>query len=441
MNAAAGAKRGDGMTMRRWIRLSRGQAAFHNVGVRRPFGLRRRLSELVRGETVRFASRREVERGAICKSIVAVRRLLAVITLLAAPVLLSGGSAAAQTPSDGDLRLEDMDAAGRGRLEIYYNDEWGAVCDDGFGAEEVAVALRQLGFADGALVSTPFVGLSVPGDLTIWLDDVSCTGSESRLDECSTSPIGVHNCFVGFEGVVLAVSGTAPPTDSLRFLRADPGNGKLFLFWSTPLDEDGEAVRNVDYQHRYKAEGGTFNSWTAIGARIRQNDELAATVGGLTNGTSYTVEVRVVRNGVGGVAASVTGTPELGLLLNPPSLSVADAEATEGHDATIDFTVTLSPAVEHTVTVEYATTANGSATAGQDYTATQGTLTFAPGRNDKNHRSADLGRHGRGQRGDGYPDAEQRFGRDSRRRRSDRDNSEYGVRAADGDLRGRAEGA
>ena len=59
----------------------------------------------------------------------------------------------------------------------------------------------------------------------------------------------------------------------------------------------------------------------------------------------------------------------------PPTLSVADAEATEGDDATLDFVVTLDPAADETVSVAY-TTADGTATAGDDYTATSGTLTF-----------------------------------------------------------------
>ena len=62
----------------------------------------------------------------------------------------------------------------------------------------------------------------------------------------------------------------------------------------------------------------------------------------------------------------------------PSELSVADAEATEGDDATLDFVVTLDPAASTTVTVDY-TTADGTATAGSDYTSTSGTLSFAAG--------------------------------------------------------------
>ena len=66
----------------------------------------------------------------------------------------------------------------------------------------------------------------------------------------------------------------------------------------------------------------------------------------------------------------------------PPLLSVADAEAREGEGAAVEFAVTLSRAASGTVTVNYAT-ADGTAKAGEDYTATSGTLTFALGEREK----------------------------------------------------------
>ena len=66
----------------------------------------------------------------------------------------------------------------------------------------------------------------------------------------------------------------------------------------------------------------------------------------------------------------------------PVAVSVADARAEEGTDATLDFAVTLSRAASGTVAVAYAT-ADGTATAGADYTARKGQLTFAPGETGK----------------------------------------------------------
>ena len=82
----------------------------------------------------------------------------------------------------------------------------------------------------------------------------------------------------------------------------------------------------------------------------------------------------------------VLNSPATGTIKNneggEPTVSVADAEATEGPGATLDFMVTLDRALDETVTVDYAT-ADGTATAGADYTTTSGTLTFEPGEQRK----------------------------------------------------------
>ena len=74
-------------------------------------------------------------------------------------------------------------------------------------------------------------------------------------------------------------------------------------------------------------------------------------------------------------AQSVTATFSL------PILKINNVSKAEGNSGTTayTFTVTLSPASTGTVTVKYAT-ANGTATAGSDYTALPATLlTFSPG--------------------------------------------------------------
>ena len=66
----------------------------------------------------------------------------------------------------------------------------------------------------------------------------------------------------------------------------------------------------------------------------------------------------------------------------PATLSVADARAHESDDGVIDFVVSLDRAALRTITVAYATR-DGSAKAGEDYTASSGTLTFSIGEDSK----------------------------------------------------------
>ena len=62
----------------------------------------------------------------------------------------------------------------------------------------------------------------------------------------------------------------------------------------------------------------------------------------------------------------------------PVGIAVADARVEEGAGAVLAFAVTLSRAASAALTVDYAT-ADGSAHAGDDYTAASGTLTFQTG--------------------------------------------------------------
>jgi chitinase len=77
-------------------------------------------------------------------------------------------------------------------------------------------------------------------------------------------------------------------------------------------------------------------------------------------------------------------TPSTTSLPGAPQLSVGDVSVREGNSGTVSavFTVTLSAPSSQTVTVAYATQ-DGTATAGGDYQATSGTLTFAPGETAK----------------------------------------------------------
>ena len=66
----------------------------------------------------------------------------------------------------------------------------------------------------------------------------------------------------------------------------------------------------------------------------------------------------------------------------PVRIRIQGGKAREGKDAGIDFAVTLNRASSETVSVDYAT-GDGTAKAGEDYTAVSGTLSFAAGETEK----------------------------------------------------------
>ena len=81
-------------------------------------------------------------------------------------------------------------------------------------------------------------------------------------------------------------------------------------------------------------------------------------------------------------SSSATVAGPAGVVATTPTVSIAGGSGTEGDDSSIAFTVTLDEAASGTVTVDYAT-ADGSAEAGDDYTAASGTLSFAAGETSK----------------------------------------------------------
>ena len=81
----------------------------------------------------------------------------------------------------------------------------------------------------------------------------------------------------------------------------------------------------------------------------------------------------------GGRALSNAVTATVG---GPVLIRIEGGKAREGRDESLDFAVTLSRAAAGEVSVDYATE-DGTATAGSDYTAASGTLTFAPGETAK----------------------------------------------------------
>ena len=90
------------------------------------------------------------------------------------------------------IRLVGSSSHHYGRVEVYYNGEWGTVCDDGWDTADATVVCRQLGFYS----SVRSYGSAQYGQGTgpIWLSKLSCIGNETSLIDCSQFDVGTKNC-------------------------------------------------------------------------------------------------------------------------------------------------------------------------------------------------------------------------------------------------------
>ena len=167
-----------------------------------------------------------------------------------------------------------------------------------------------------------------------------------------------------------ADAGTATPGDEIV------SGGR---FTHNPANADYRKTSGRGYFRPDVGSGAA--SWDSFSVRIFDDD---------VDDDRETVKVQLSEGHICGDASrtvpfhrdSATGTIRNSDPIPARSFSVRDAEATEGADASLDFVVALGKAQQELVTVDYATS-DGTATAGSDYTAQSGTLTFSPGETAK----------------------------------------------------------
>ncbi|XP_072018290.1 uncharacterized protein [Amphiura filiformis] len=92
------------------------------------------------------------------------------------------------------VRLEGGFNAWDGRVEIYHNNEWGTVCDTNWDANDAEVVCRELGYPTTASAIAYPGAVFGQGSGMTWIDNITCSGSESTLESCAHNGWGVHDC-------------------------------------------------------------------------------------------------------------------------------------------------------------------------------------------------------------------------------------------------------
>ena len=87
------------------------------------------------------------------------------------------------------VRLAGGRSYNQGRVEVYYNGEWGTVCNTGWDNTAASVVCRQLGL--GASGRTLYSRYYDKGSGLIFLSNVKCSINDHSLASCSHLGVGI----------------------------------------------------------------------------------------------------------------------------------------------------------------------------------------------------------------------------------------------------------
>lgn len=225
-------------------------------------------------------------------------------------------------------------------------------------------------------LSQPF-SVSITDDATQENDETYSVSLSSAVNATIATP-SVTTTITDNDGRTLSISPTTHST-------TEGNSGTSYATYTITLS--GTPLNDVSVN--YATSNGTATSGSDYGATTGTKTFASGTT---TLTQTFTVPIygdttpeqnenfTVTLSGASGASIATATATETITNDDSATLSINSNSTTEGNSGTKNllFTVTLSAAQSNAVTVNYATS-NGTATAGSDYTAKSGTLTFAAG--------------------------------------------------------------
>ena len=122
-----------------------------------------------------------------------------------------------------------------GRVEVFYNGQWGTVCDDTWDINDANVVCKQLGFPKAAQA---YHGASHgQGSGPIWISALACSGSETNLYHCRHSGCGNNHCTHIRDASVRCYHGSP----NIRLMGGGRNYGRVEIYehgvWGTVCDD------------------------------------------------------------------------------------------------------------------------------------------------------------------------------------------------------------
>ena len=263
--------------------------------------------------------------------------------------------------------------------ELNMHDMWYEYHPYGFGSQALGCGIfeglgrvRKLDLSYNALGAEPiddcfFEGLTGVEEIDLRDNPLLETLPRSVLD----LPAGVR--VRTDPGVTWPEAHTNTAATGAPTISGTPRSGETLTAETSGIS-DADGTSTATFRYQWIAHDGTND------ADIDDATEASYTL--TDDEVGKTIKVKVSFTDGEGTIETLTSAETGAVTAAPPTMNVTGGSGTEGADSSIVFTVTLDKAAATTVTVDYAT-ADGTATAGSDYTAASGTLTFDAGATSK----------------------------------------------------------